>query len=337
MIQIAELPPFPTGWYALGASAELARGAVWSRTFFGRELVVFRTASGAVHAVDAYCPHLGAHMGHGGTVEGEHLRCPFHGFEFDGSGRCVLTAYGTPPPAKARVSTWCTMERNGWILVWGDVDGAAPSFDIPALDQDGWLAPQWREWNVRSHPQETTENSVDLGHLTVVHGYDAVRVLDELETDGPYLTSRYTMTRLNPFWSKLPPIVSNFRVHVHGLGYSQVDIEVERYGFRFRLFVLPQPMDGERITLRVGLSGRELSRDVPGLPGWMRRLDAGTLSRLIASQALQGAAHDVEQDFDMWQHKVYVHPMLAQGDGPIGRYRRWCRQFYARSAAMAAE
>ena len=50
---------------------ELRAGAVLTRQFMDREIVVFRTESGTVCAAEAYCPHLGAHLGHGGEVCGE--------------------------------------------------------------------------------------------------------------------------------------------------------------------------------------------------------------------------------------------------------------------------
>ncbi|MGH7634770.1 MAG: Rieske 2Fe-2S domain-containing protein, partial [Gemmatimonadaceae bacterium] len=64
------LPPFPSGWYALSLSRDLQRGDVRPITFAGREIVLFRTAAGIAGALDAHCPHLGAHMGYGGTVQG---------------------------------------------------------------------------------------------------------------------------------------------------------------------------------------------------------------------------------------------------------------------------
>jgi 3-ketosteroid 9alpha-monooxygenase subunit A len=71
--------PIPSGWFAVATSEEIAIRDVAIRHYFGQDLVVFRTESGAVSVFDPYCPHLGAHLGHGGRVEGERLRCPFHG------------------------------------------------------------------------------------------------------------------------------------------------------------------------------------------------------------------------------------------------------------------
>ena len=67
---------FPTGWFIVGFASELAPGAVKRAHYFGEEMVLFRTQSGEVHVLDAYCQHLGANMGVGGTVEGENIVCP---------------------------------------------------------------------------------------------------------------------------------------------------------------------------------------------------------------------------------------------------------------------
>ena len=167
--QPAELPPYPDGWYAVGLASELAPGGLMSRTFCGNEIVLFRTSSGEVAAVDAYCPHLGAHLGCGGRVSEETIECPFHAFRFDTKGTCVATGYGTKPPPKAVLGTWPVLELNHWLLVWFDSEGLGPAWQPPALEWDGWTAPAVEILELESHPQETTENSVDLGHLSVLH------------------------------------------------------------------------------------------------------------------------------------------------------------------------
>jgi phenylpropionate dioxygenase-like ring-hydroxylating dioxygenase large terminal subunit len=65
----------------------------------GLELVVFRGAdSGAVSVLDAYCPHLGAHMGVGGQVVGDCMECPFHKWQF-ATGACAA-AHAVAPRAR---------------------------------------------------------------------------------------------------------------------------------------------------------------------------------------------------------------------------------------------
>src|SRR4051812_45876125 len=85
----AELPyrypmsPYPTGWYLLAESGSVQPGDVVPLRYFGKDLVLFRTDAGEAVVLDAHCPHLGAHLGHGGTVEGEAIRCPFHSWRFE--------------------------------------------------------------------------------------------------------------------------------------------------------------------------------------------------------------------------------------------------------------
>ena len=54
--------PFPSGWYFIAESASLAPGDVVPMRWFGRDLVLYRTASGQAVVADAHCPHMGAHL-----------------------------------------------------------------------------------------------------------------------------------------------------------------------------------------------------------------------------------------------------------------------------------
>lgn len=328
------LPAFPNGWYGIGFSDELPRGGVLRRHFMGQEVVAFRAQSGVVSVIDAYCPHLGAHLGYRSDVIGEAIRCPFHYFTFDTQGHCISTGYGTKPPPKAAIRTWPVREQHGILLVWYHAEGKPPEWEVPVLPTEGYLPLRHTEWNLRSHPQETTENSVDIGHLGVVHGYHDVEILSDLVTDGPYLNVRYAMRRpVTVFGRTLLTTSTEFEVHVYGLGYSHVDVNVESYGVQTRMFVLACPTDAESITLRVAASTRRIDspRKVHPLLGIIPKpLIVPLLNRLFSRVTLAGLAHDVAQDFEIWQHKVYFSPpILAEGDGPVGRYRYWARQFYA--------
>lgn len=323
----ATLPPFPRGWYQLGLSRDLAPGAVERRVFCGRPVVLFRTESGAPALVDAYCPHLGADMGRGGAVRGECLRCPFHGFLFDRTGACTGTGYGTPPPPKARVESFEVREAHGLLLAWFDPAGAPPDFEVPALDMKGFGRLHTVAWPLRSHPQETTENSVDLGHLSVVHGYDAVEPLSDLTTEGPYLHARYAMTRSAGIFGRRT-LRAEFDVHVHGLGYSYVDVRVPRFELHSRHFVLPTPTEAGRIELRIAMCLERVRRPWKVHP-LFGLLPPAAATALLGRLVFRGYAHDVTQDFRIWESKTWIpRPALARGDGPIGAYRRWCRQFY---------
>jgi phenylpropionate dioxygenase-like ring-hydroxylating dioxygenase large terminal subunit len=70
-----QLTKIPFGWYFVAYSDELDVGDVKSLHYFGRDLVLFRNESGQAGVLDAYCPHMGAHLGEGGVVDGDSLRC----------------------------------------------------------------------------------------------------------------------------------------------------------------------------------------------------------------------------------------------------------------------
>ncbi len=96
--------PIPNGWYAICWSRQLQDGEVQSVHYFGEDLVVFRTRSGQARVLDAYCSHLGAHLGEGGRVVGETIQCPYHAWQYDGeTGVCAKIPYCEQIPKKALV------------------------------------------------------------------------------------------------------------------------------------------------------------------------------------------------------------------------------------------
>lgn len=324
------LPPYPNGWYVVAFSRELPPGGVLGRRFAGQDLVLFRTRSGRPVALDAYCPHLGAHFAYGGTVEGETIRCPFHGFRFDAEGTCVATGYGTKPPPSAAAPRWVLREQNDLLLVYYDAQGRAPEWGVPVFDVTGWAGPFTRRFAIASHPQETTENSVDLGHLSWVHGYKDVEMLEPLRTEGHILRTRYAIHRSAAALGRFGKLLrAEFAVAVYGLGYSLVELDLPEYQMRTLQLVLPTPTDEERLDLRIVLYMDRLPRRTAIHP-LLAMLPERLARSLVGRLTFNGYAHDVRQDFPMWEHKRYIQPpLLAKGDGPIGKYRTWARQFYS--------
>lgn len=317
-------------------ASQLRVGEVRQLVFCGEETVVYRTSSGRVLMTGAFCPHMGAHLGKGGVVEGENIRCPFHGFCFDPSGACVKTGYDTRPPMQARLRSWPVTEVNGLIMAWHDEKGLLPTWQIPAMDWQGWSAPRFQDWVITSHPQEIAENSVDTGHFVHVHGYDNVKIFQEAKTEGPVLFGRYGMSRVANFIGKTGRKVNvEFDFFEYGLGYALVEAHVMEYGLRSRHFVFPTPIDGREIQLRIAVSVHRQftpARIHPLLAAVPRSI----LFRFIEAGYFREYKKDVSDDFHIWTNKAYVHPpALAQGDGPVIRYRKWAEQFYAHPPTVA--
>jgi len=89
------------------------------------------------------------------VLKGETIECPFHAFRFEPGGQCVATAYGSPPPPRARQRAYPVCERHGEILVWYGNAGEAPWFEVPEIDTVGWVEPAFVVEPLRGHPDRS--------------------------------------------------------------------------------------------------------------------------------------------------------------------------------------
>lgn len=325
--------PLPSGWFAVATSAELPPRSVRPARFGDEELVLWRAADGTVHLAGAFCPHLGAHLGHLGRVRGGLIECGFHGFCYDASGICRATGYGGRVPPQARLETHPVIETGGVVLGWFDPSArtrpgeGAPSWTIPELDWSGWSAPVWHTATFGGHPLDVTENSIDIGHFSFLHSYDAIEVLTPARAEGPVLRSSYRITRSRPLHGvPMPAMQADFAIEAYGLGCARVELAVRSIGARLRLNFLATPIGGGRIVLRSGVAARRsLDEDAPRA---LALLPGGLVAGLVRGFTMLNVKADVAQDRPVWQSKAHVrHPVLAEGDGPIGLFRHWAGQF----------
>ena len=166
-------PAFPDGWFVVAWSDELEAGGVLPLRYFGQDLVLFRGEDGVPRALDAHCRHLGAHLGHGGKVEGGAIRCPFHAWRWTGDGRCDDIPYAKRIPKGAQIRAWPVLDRSGLILLWHHAEGEAPSYDVPEIPEVGaadWTPFTKLDWTVKSRMYDMGENAVDHVHFKYLHG-----------------------------------------------------------------------------------------------------------------------------------------------------------------------
>ena len=197
----------------------------------------------------------------------------------------------------------------GAHLAGGRVEGKLPEWEVPQLPLAGWSPLVSRKWEIPTHPQETTENSVDFGHFTSVHNFVEAEMTKPVETSGPLLESGYAVrASLQSVGLSRLSVRAEFDVEVWGLGYSLVHVRVPAFGASCRLFVLPTPVDEENIELRLACMSLHPSK---------------LLGSLFRTLVFRGFCQEVEEDTPIWSRKAYLaSPALATGDGPIASYRR---------------
>ncbi len=288
--------PVPNGWFVVAMSGDLAAGDVRSLHYFERDLVLFRDADGAPHLLDAYCAHLGAHLGVGGKVEGACVRCPFHGWSYDGAtGRCTDIPYTTSEriPPKARVRSFPTVERGGAIWAWHHLQEGDPFYELPVVpetDDERWTAPLLREFWIATSCQEMAENNHDFADFMYVHGTDSVPEGVEV-IDGTYKSVKQPGLERETF----------------GLGLGVV-----RIPGALTFVSSVTPVDSENVHVR-----------------WMFMVPTESGSESAAAFA-EGFSSGVSQDIPIWENKIYrPHPVLTKGEAGIVAHRNWSKQFYS--------
>lgn len=314
-ISTAELP-YPNGWFAVAFSSELRAGRVLRQRLMGEDVVVYRTRSGVPVVTRPYCPHLGAHLGHGGTVDGEDIVCPFHQFAFAPDGGCVRTGYGTCPP-RMRLETYVTREVNGAILIWRHAEGLPPSWEIPELRAEGFASPILQSKILTAYPQDIHENAFDVGHFSTLHGYRSAEV-ESVSFDGVASRSNLVTWRYFPLAGALR---FPFRTQGYGVGFTRIVADIPQIHSQSEAFFHTTPTGPRVLDFRVSVSVRGPSRGAGRAALVLSWALARTLGRSMRT--------DLVADYRIWANKAYVdRPRLADGDGPIQRYRRWTRQFY---------
>jgi nitrite reductase/ring-hydroxylating ferredoxin subunit len=303
--------PIPNGWFAVAFSKDLVPGEVKRIRYFGEELVLFRTRSGVARVLDAYCAHLGAHLGEGGKVVGESIRCPFHFWQYEGDGTCVAIPYAKKIPAKARVRPWHVSERSRMIFVWHHALGEPPSWDVPEmpeLENPDWTEPRYWELAVNVHMQDMAENNCDPAHFMYVHGMEAIpeseisfseggrfmRVVSESDKQTPFGTFHILLDR--DTW---------------GLGLSSVRMKgISDAGLL--MFSSTSPVDTSHTVSR-----------------WIFTVSKN-MADLAGEEFIEGMTTGVTADMRIWENKIYrPNPVLCDGDTFLGQFRKWCRQFYS--------
>jgi phenylpropionate dioxygenase-like ring-hydroxylating dioxygenase large terminal subunit len=317
----------PTGWFMIGWSAEFAVEQVRPLRYFGEDLVAYRDSDGELHVLEGHCPHLGAHIGHGGKVRGDCVECPFHGWVWgpDGGNRSI--PYEEHPNRSKSLRVWTVQEQHGCVFMWHQPESEHPRWPLPDIfgsfpelpqDTDAYYRP-YPELSTRYerepvHPQIPAENAPDSVHFQYVHRATVTpRLLhwEIVDQEWRFLTGWPDRTADDPDAMSL-------RIHsvLFGLGGAMSAFEGSS---NYRLVFATTPVEE-------GCSDMFYSIWWPRGPGDDSDVPPAEVKEHVEKEFLVTLWDDLE----IWRYQEYVeHPALAKQDArPYAALRRWARQFY---------
>ena len=162
-------PINPNHWYAVARDVELGDRPL-AVTLWHQNIVLFRTSNGGIEALENRCPHRQVQLSHG-CVREDQIVCAYHGWRFDGEGRCTEVPYLSEKQRlpRCQLRRYPVLQQDGFIWVFpGEVEKALQSCPLPL--------PEWEHLNyiaavtpidVRAHYSYLIENLMDMyhGHL----------------------------------------------------------------------------------------------------------------------------------------------------------------------------
>jgi len=173
-------------WIPVAASVELAPGAALARRLLCEDLVLYRDTTGRPALIDERCPHRRTSLLHG-HVDAQGIRCPYHGWKFDGSGACLempAEPADSPLLRRACVRAYPVEELGGLVFAYM---GPEPAPLLPRYDLfvwDGVLRDVGRAL-LPCNWLQIMENSVDPYHVEWLHGHHLAHVRESQDEDAP--------------------------------------------------------------------------------------------------------------------------------------------------------
>ncbi len=314
---------FPFGWFGVSYSDELAVGEVKAIRYFSRDMVLWRGEDGQARVLDAYCRHLGAHMGHGGKVNGNDLECPFHAWQYNEAGAVTRIPYSRTIPPQAKrdncVPAYPVSEANGLVWIWYHPDGIAPLFQLdtyPEVGAAGWTAYKKFEWRVFNSLSNMHDNGLDLAHFFYVHRTAA---FPESETviEGHRMRSIARAKLGTP------------RGEVNGAISSQNSSPgqgcVRFTGISETLLISAvTPIEPDMLQVRFAFTQPTAEAEGP----------MGGLARAL----IRDICKQLDQDKIIWDRQRYEpEPLMCDGDGPVPMARERFKQFLSTEAFEKAK
>lgn len=172
-------------WQPIARADSIGKGKARGIRVMGEDLTLYRGESGTPHLVGGHCAHRGTVL-HTGWIEGERIRCIYHGWQYDEHGVVrEIPAEKRPRAGELRIAGYPLHEYGGLIFAYMG-DGPAPEFDLPRKhvleDPERHLFVQEQVWDCNWFQQ--VENSLDAVHVSFLHTWGKSTRFDQGITTG---------------------------------------------------------------------------------------------------------------------------------------------------------
>ncbi len=320
-------------WYPVARGDEVADDKPLRVDLLGLPFVVFRDQDGAAHVLSDTCVHRGGSLSAGWVRDG-HAVCPYHGWEYDGSGRCrrIPSLEGMKAPARAKVDSYPVQEKYGIVFAFlGDLPEAErpPLHEIEEHGQPGWKT-QLYTYEVACNYERSMENGLDPVHNEFVHPLQGAPMLSPEQQSSPLPLedipwgSKFYMaypTKAKPS-TELDTVKTGERIGAAGSWFqgpnqliTWIDISAEN---SFHQYAFEAPIDDSRtriffVNMRNWLLEDEYDERIEKPTLAIVDEDVGILEKL--SPVRTPATNTKE--------------ILVPSDGMIVRYREWLSEWDA--------
>ncbi|KGH28167.1 MULTISPECIES: Rieske 2Fe-2S domain-containing protein [Comamonas] len=322
---------YPRGWFMVADSKSVNSSKPLALRYFGQDFALYRGRStGKIVLLDAYCPHMKTHLGApnttsyvvidggGSNVEGDSIRCPYHGWRFGADGKCNEIPYheGSIPTAAA-VKSWIVEEKYGAIWVWHDPEGKGPDYDLPVFSE--WDDPSIvnGEWDVlgelNQHPQEVVDNIADYGHLSPIHGSYVQQFENEFK--GHHAMQRQACGHRRFTGATATDELMHTDTSYHGPGILAAKVSGMFSSF---MMIMHTPVEDGKIKVWHNLLVRTEHGGEPTIS-----------DQMLAKEYQATSLAAFSQDFEVWTQKApCLNPLFIPSDGAFHKARIWYKQFY---------
>ncbi|MBA2933971.1 aromatic ring-hydroxylating dioxygenase subunit alpha [Sphingomonas sp. CGMCC 1.13654] len=255
-------------WYVVCLSDEIEAGKPVARRLLGINVVLYRTASGAVVAMRDRCPHRSFPLS-ASAIEGDDIVCGYHGIRYGPDGACKAVPTQKHAPKVMRVQTYAVRETAPMVWIWLGDPGRAATTALPpcewATRAHGW-ALSAGSMTLHSNYVFLHENLLDLSHLSFLHkktfgtpDYAAAPFSTDIGEDRIVVRRTVAPTRLPPLYADPLDIhgdaarIVTSTYHSPGLSVSAVVLqnlelpEGERTDHHIRTAQLLTPIDRDHV------------------------------------------------------------------------------------------